>query len=87
MVRDFLDGVLTFIGSESLTDEENDALPEGLTEDYTVEVYNALKETLQNREGVSGQLKRLQSLFISKGVDLSGAARDATSQIFVGSPL
>lgn len=86
-LREFLDAILAFIGSESLTDEEYAALPEGLTQDYSKEVYEALKTTLQTREGVSGQLKRLKAYFISKGVDLNAPARDAASQIFIGAAL
>ncbi len=44
--------------------------------------------TLQEREGVSGQLKKLKSYFVAKGVDLSGTtAREPGSHIFVGGVL
>lgn len=88
MLRDFLDSILSFIDSESLTDQEFDSLPESLTEEYTRETYFALKGVLENREGVSGQAKKLESYFIAKGVDLSGSsARTPISQIFIGSKL
>lgn len=86
-MRDFLNAILAFIGSESLTDDEFDALPEGLTQDYTLEVYSALKTVLEAREGVSGQLAKLKSYFQAKGVDLTAPARAAASQIFVGAAL
>lgn len=87
LLRDFLDSVLAFIGCASLTDDEFNALPEGLDADYTLATYNALKTVLQEREGVSGKLTRLQGLFVAKGVSLSGLARDPASQIFVGEPI
>lgn len=89
MLRDFLDAILSFIESESLTDEEFDGLPEDLTEEYTKETYLALKTVLENREGVSGQAKRLKLYFIAKGVDLSdtGSAKTPKSNIFIGSKL
>lgn len=88
MLRDFLDEILEFIGSESLTDEEFEALPEGLSEEYTRDVYLALKGVLENREGVSGQARKLKSFFIAKGVDLSGTpAQQAVSNILIGGKL
>lgn len=86
-MRDFLDAILAFIGSESLTDDEYASLPSGLTEAYNLANYEALKTILTAREGVSGQLKRLKAYFISKGVDLSDSSRTASSQIFIGSAL
>lgn len=87
-MRAFLNAILSFIGSESLTDDEFDSLTEGLEEGYTKEVYDWLKVVLQSREGVSGQLKKLKAYFIAKGVDLTGtASRAANSQIFIGSGL
>lgn len=88
MIREFLNEILSGIDSESLTDVEFATIPEDLPEDYTKPVYDALKAIVQEREGVSGQLKRLKAYFISKGTDLSGAsARDPASQIFFGAPL
>lgn len=84
-MRAFLNEILAFIGSESLTDEEFEALSEDLTEEYTKANYDALKAVLQAREGVSGQLKKLKAFFIAKGVDLTGvASRTESSQIVVG---
>lgn len=84
-MRVFLNEILAFIDSESLTDEEFDALPEDLTEEYTKATYDALKAVLEGREGVSGQLEKLKAYFIAKGVDLTGqAARTPASQIVVG---
>lgn len=85
-MRTFLNAILSFIGSESLTDEEFAALPEGLTEAYNKANYDALKAVLQDRESVSGQLSKLYSYFQAKGVDVSasGAAVTPNSQILVG---
>ena len=87
-MRDFLNAILAFIDSESLTDDEFEALPEGLAEEYSKAVYDALKAILQEREGVSGQLQKLNAYFTAKGVSLAGTAvRDPNSQIFVGARL
>jgi hypothetical protein len=86
-MRVFLNGILSFIGSESLTDVEFNSLTVTVQE-YSKEVYEALKGVLQNREGVSGQLKKLQSYFVAKGVDLSTTpARTPASQIYIGGAL
>lgn len=89
MLREFLDDILDFIGSESMTDEEYDSLPAGLSEEYTKETYLALKGVLETRDSVSGQPKKLKLYFIAKGVDLSdaGAAKTPKSNIFIGSKL
>lgn len=86
-MRTFLDGILSSIGSESLTDVEYEGIPEGLTQDYTIGVYEALKTVVQDREGLSGQLKRLKAFFESKGLSIDAAARTASSQIFIGRAL
>lgn len=86
-MRDFLDAILEFIESESLTDDEFDSLE--LDEaDYTKEVHDALKAILIARENVSDQVKRLKLYFVAKGVDVSDSdSRPAASQIFIGSEL
>lgn len=86
-MRDFLDAILAFIESESLTDEEFGTITLDEPE-YTKEVYEALKAVLLSRESVSGQGKRLKLYFIAKGVDLNDSdTRPAASQIFIGSEL
>jgi hypothetical protein len=89
MLREFLDEILDFIGSESLTDEEFEALPEEVAEEYTSVTYLTLREVLENRESVSGQPKKLKLYFIAKGVDLSTAntVKTPKSNIFIGSKL
>ncbi len=84
-VRSFSNDILSFIDSESLTDEEYESFPSGLTEAYLKANYEALKAVLQTRDGVSAQLKKLHAYFRAKGVDLSAtASRDPNSQILVG---
>lgn len=92
MLREFLDDILDFIGSESLTDEEFEtveAIEPAVTETYVKETYLALKGVLETRDSVSGQPKKLKLYFIAKGVDLSdtGAAKTPKSNIFIGSKL
>lgn len=86
-MRDFLDAILDFIGSESLTDAEFATIDPALLPDYTKEVYEALKLVLEGRDSVSGQGKKLKLYFIAKGVDLTGASpthRPASNILFGG---
>lgn len=88
-MREFLDAILEFIGSESLTDNEFEGVELTSPPSYTKETYEALKTILENREGVSGQTKKLKLYFIAKGIDLSSspAVHVANSNIFIGTPL
>ncbi len=88
-MREFLDGILTAIESESLTDDEFESVPDDLSDGvYNKANYEALKAVVQERDGVSGQLKRLNAYFVAKGLDTTGTAiRDAASQIFLGAAL
>lgn len=88
-MRDFLDAILTFIESESLTDEEFETITLEGSGAYTKETYEALRTIVEARESVSGQSKRLKLFFIAKGVDLSavGATPTPKSNIFIGSDL
>lgn len=89
MTRQFLDEILEFIDTESLTDEEWDSIDLEGTDAYTKEVYLALKTVLENREDVSGKTKRLKLFFIAKGVNLSDspAIHPARSNILIGTAL
>ncbi len=87
-LRAFLNAILAFIGSESLTDEEYDALPSGLAQEYTKTTYEALRGVIVTRESVSTQAPKLKRYFEAKGVDLASTpARVPSSQIFVGGVL
>lgn len=87
-MRAFLDAILEFIGSESLTDEEFDTtdLPEPPA--YSTLTYLALKEVLESRESVSTQGERLKFYFKAKGVDVGDEpATTPKSNIYIGSNL
>jgi hypothetical protein len=87
-MRDFLDTILEFIGSESLTDEEFETVTLE-DEEYTKEVYLALRTILEARETVSGEVKRLKLYFIARNVDISDAPSVPTpnSNILIGKAL
>lgn len=86
-MRIFLNNILSFIGSESMTDDEFATITTS-AEEYSREVYEQLKAVLQTREGISGQLKKLYSYFTAHGLDLTNTpVRPANSQILIGGPL
>jgi hypothetical protein len=95
-MRDFLDEILEFIGAESLTDDEFNAL-EISEEVYTVSTYAALKSVLEARESVSDMLYRLAFYFLGKGVAVAtvntsepasdDTAKEPKSEIFIGAEL
>ncbi len=84
-MRDFLNAILNFIGSESLTDDEFDSV-ESETAVYSKANYLELKSIVDARESVSGQGKRLKLYFIARGVDVSetGSVPPAKSNILIG---
>jgi hypothetical protein len=87
-VRVFLDSILSFIGSESLTDGEFAILPDGTVLGYNEDVYQYLRSVLQDRESVSTMLDKLKSFFEAKGVNLNSTLpRDPMSSIFIGARL
>lgn len=86
MLRDFLDNILAFIDSESLTDDEFDAVENVALEDYSLVTYNALKGLLEDRESVSTQVEKLTYFFKAKGLDVDDSAT-ALSNIFIGGAL
>lgn len=86
-MRTFLNSILTFIGSSTLTDSEFATI--NLTEQtYSIATYNALRSVLESREMVSNQLYKLKGYFKLKGVAVGGEpAVRPTSQIFIGGSL
>ncbi len=86
-MRDFLNAILAFISSESLTDGEYAAFPTGLDQEYSAEIYEGLKTLLIARESVSLQYSRLKAFFVAKGLIIQAVARPPISQILVGSGL
>ncbi len=86
-MRDYLDAILDFIGTESLTDEEFDSIDLESTEDQ-IAVYNTLVGVLQSRELESTDLTlRLQNYFLAKGVQVVPVTQMPVSNIFVGASL
>lgn len=87
-MRDFLNAILSFIQSETLTDDEFDSI-ETTTPNYSKVTYLALKGVIDARESISGQGKRLKLYFIARGVDVSdsGSVPPAKSNILIGCAL
>lgn len=87
-MRDFLNSILAFIGSESLTDEEYLTIEgQGTFVIYSKATYDVLKSTIEAREAVSGQAKKLKLLFIARGVDVSDGSittHKPNSNILIG---
>lgn len=82
-MRDILNAILAFIGSESLTDDEYGEISGGdLSTDE--KRYAALDTVLVSREAVSGIRDRLKYYFMAKGVSV-GEVDTSASNIFVGS--
>jgi hypothetical protein len=69
-MRTFLDGILSFIGAVSLSDEEF-ALIDLEDEEYSLEVYDALSAVLDSRESVSMMQEKLEAFFVAKGVSVA----------------
>lgn len=84
-MRAFLNGILSFIGAESLTDQEWSTIT--ITEQvYTQETYDVLAEILQAREAISTLQDKLVAYFLCKGLNV--VVNDvATSNIYVGDVL
>jgi len=91
MLREFLDEILDFIGSETLSDMEFDDLggdDSTLPETYTLDVYTALKGVVEDREGVSGQGRKLKAYFQARGLDIDpGLVPTPNSNILIGKAL
>lgn len=86
-MRDFIDNILSFIGTASLTDLEFDSIT---IESYgnDVETYEAILAILLERDGVSTFIERLKSYFVAKGVEITDTPEHtAKSGIFVGGVL
>lgn len=84
-MRDFLNGILTFISAESLTDPEFETVQSTSTV-YNQSTYDDLALILQSRESVSTYQDRLIAFYKAKGVDVT-IASTAKSNILIGSVL
>lgn len=84
-MRDFLNGILTFIGASSLTDEEFETATSELPL-YDQSTYDDLSSILKSREMVSTYLDRLNAYYKAKGVSIS-EANNGKSNILLGGKL
>ena len=87
-MRTFLNNILAFIGTTSLTDEEFDGLTiESAAWDQAT--YDQLSAVLVAREAVSSMQDRLKYAFQASGVVIAGspAAVNAKSNILIGDAL
>ena len=85
-MRTFINSILSFIGESNLTDEEFAALPGGLTLDYNLALFNAVKTVLNGRSSSLQTHQNLEQFFQIKGVNVSGAYV-AGSEIWIGEDL
>lgn len=86
-MRDFLDSILAFIGSESLTTEEFETVPEDHGATYSPESYSDLKTILDSRESVSETHERLKAVYRAKGIVITDSAVTPQSNIYIGDEL
>jgi hypothetical protein len=84
-MREYLDGILSFIGAESLTDEEFGTVEVTDQNDH-VAVYDTLLGILQSRDLVSDMTSRLLSYFQAMGVAAT-PPNNSYSNIFIGADL
>lgn len=87
-MRDFINSILSFIGSTSLTDSEYISmdLTNQLANVYTTQLYTEIGKVLLAREAISSVTDRLQNLFLAKGVTVTPVAKGA-SNILIGCAL
>lgn len=87
-MRDWLNAILAFIGTSSLTDLEYAAIDiSKLTlQTYNQAAYDALSGVLSVRENVSTMQTRLIGFFAAKGFTVSPAST-GKSNIFLGDAL
>lgn len=74
-MRDWLNAILGFIGTTSLTDEEYQSmnLVNVETQIYSQAAYDALSAVLVGRENVSQMQERLVGVFAAKGTQVKPA--------------
>ncbi len=88
-MRTFIDGILDFIGSTSLTDDEWTSLSDLTEQVYNLENYTRILATIDARETVSGTRERFTDYFKAAGVAISETpeSEQGKSNIFVGEAL
>lgn len=85
-MRAFLNGILTFIGSTSLTDDEFDSI-DLESAGYDQPTFAALSLILESRESVSDMQNRLKLFFQAKGVTVSDVVPEGKTNIYIGDVL
>ena len=88
-MREWLNAILTFIGSTSLTDDEYNSINFLNIENgvYNQAAYDGLAKVLTEREDMSSMQERLAGFFRAKGLTSLSPLDTAKSQILVGIPL
>lgn len=84
-MRSFINAILSFIGSESLTDEEFDGLTITVY-GYDQATYEAIDAVIAARDSSSNMRTRLGYYFQAKGVSITSVSQ-AQSNIFIGGEL
>lgn len=84
-MREFINGILSFIGTSSLTDEEFSSISLS-SYGYDQATYEAIAGVLTSRNSISTMHDRLASYFKAKGVELT-EVETGKSNILVGSVL
>lgn len=84
-MRDWINTVLSFIGTTSLTDDEFESLPIEAAM-YDQDTYDAIVGVLQSRESVSNLLDRLTAYWQARGIEFTPAT-NGRSNILVGAVL
>lgn len=87
-MRDWLNSILAFIGSESLTDGEYSGVNTSLLtlSVYNQAAYDALASVLDTRDAVSTVQDRLVAYFKARGFDVE-ALNTGRTNIFIGAVL
>lgn len=87
-MRSFLNSILAWIGTTSLTDEEFDSI-DLETAAWDQATYDALSAVLVAREAVSSMQDRLKMTFQSRGIEIDGdpARVNASTNILIGDAL
>lgn len=87
-MRDWLNAILIFIGTTTLTDEEYDAINflNVTLNTYDQGSYDQLSAVLLAREAVSTMQARLLGVFTAKGATIT-AAVTAKTNIYIGDVL
>lgn len=82
-MREWLNAILQFIGSESLTDQEYDSINflELEINVYNQAAYDELAKVVNNRETMSTALTRLGGFFTAKGLEVSPASTSKTNVV------